>query len=125
MSKFLRSDNKLLDKILELLSEVFLSKLDDIPTTEYAKIYCELNIFKIPESLKNIQPQWLKCKKIDLLLTYKLFPIMEKIESVIGEKACNREWNKNRMSDEEHEHFWNLKRPLYGKINVRYEDNTI
>lgn len=31
---------------------------------------------------------------------------MHHIENRIGMKACNREWNKDRMTDEAHEQFW-------------------
>ena len=32
--------------------------------------------------------------------------VMDVIQVLIGHKACNREWNKDRMTDEEHDDWY-------------------
>ena len=86
-----------------------ISELDKIPVTEWAKIWCKLNSWEIPDSLQHIKPSWWDDEpskaKGEMMMGF-LRPIMSKIKYTIGDKACNREWNRDRMTDEEHELFW-------------------
>jgi hypothetical protein len=87
-----------------------ISELDKIPVTEWAKIWCKLNSWEIPDCLQHIKPSWWddepSKKKGEMMMNF-LRPIMSKIKYTIGDKACNREWNRDKMTDEEHEIFWN------------------
>jgi hypothetical protein len=67
-----------------------------------ARWWCELNGWGWPEGLPD--------KENDVGKKWKpggrRGQIMSWISSLIGAKACNREWNRERMTDEEHEAFW-------------------
>lgn len=96
------------------MTETILQVLNNIPTSEWAKMWCSFNRWEFPETLNHIKPDWwdtehghnteMGNRKFDFLR-----PIMEHIEKVIGQKACNREWNRDRMTDEQHEEFWKAK----------------
>jgi len=43
---------------------------------------------------------------LDELIESQRWPIMCWIEDKIGRKECLRDWNKERMSDEEFEKWW-------------------
>lgn len=80
-------------------------ELKKIPKTEWARIWCELNSWKIPKELKHIKPNCL-IKEMSFLRL-----LMDYIEYIIGEKACLRCWNKDYMTDEQFEIFFrNLTR---------------
>lgn len=81
-------------------------ELDNIPKEEWAKIWCSLNAWDIPEQLKHLTPTWWGGKERDRKWEF-MKPVMEKIVSEIGKKIINREWNRKNMTDEEHEAFWN------------------
>lgn len=84
-------------------------ELRKIPKSEWARLWCKINSWEFPDELKNVKPKWWddehtkeKCERI-----YQFcMPIMKEISNEIGYKACNREWNRNRMTDEEHDKFW-------------------
>ena len=82
-----------------------LGELKKIPTTEWARIWCELNSWIIPKELEHIKPKWWVGNNIARAMNF-LRPIMQHIETTIGMKACNRYWNKDNMTDEEHEIFY-------------------
>lgn len=86
-----------------------ISELNKIPVTEWAKIWCKLNSWEIPDCLQHIKPSWWddepSKKKGEMMMEF-LRPLMSEIKCTIGDKACNREWNRDRMTDEEHELFW-------------------
>jgi len=102
-------------KLSKLLRGIFCKKkrnlipteeLDKIPVSDWAKAWCSLNRWEIPDCLSRIKPKWWD-EKHDMNTKMEfLKPLMYKIELKIGKKACNREWNKGRMTDEEHELFW-------------------
>lgn len=37
---------------------------------------------------------------------HQCIQVMNEIEKIIGHKACNREWNKDRMTDKEHAEWY-------------------
>lgn len=87
-----------------------IEELEKIPVSEWAKIWCSLNSWKIPELLSHIKPDWWddepskeKGEKMYLFV----MPLMKRITFVIGDKATSREWNRDMMTDEEHDFFYN------------------
>jgi len=94
---------------MERLNENALLELYKVPVLEWDKLYCELNSWKIPEQLKKIKPDWWdddsSREKSDKMIEF-IRPLIFKIKSTIGKKACSREWNKDTMTDKEHEIFW-------------------
>lgn len=90
-------------------------ELEKIPVSKWAWIYCELNSWHIPEELSQIKPKdWPEeiygegFKENAEKAVKFLDPLMERIVSEIGAKACNRQGNIDRMTDEQHELFWNI-----------------
>jgi len=83
----------------------YMSELDKIPVDEWPKIWCELNVWKIPKKMAHIKPQWFDGGSIYDKSIF-INPLMKKIEMIVGHKACNREWNRDRMTDAQHEAFW-------------------
>lgn len=83
-------------------------ELRKIPKTEWAKLWCKLNSWKIPDGIT--KPGWwdnaFPSERRQNMRMDFLRPLMKEIVDTIGEKACNREWNIDRMTDEEHEQFW-------------------
>lgn len=64
-----------------------------------AKWWCQINDWGWPDTLPD-EPD----------PTIHLHPrrcdVMDYIVSKIGMKRCNREWNRERMTDKQHERFW-------------------
>lgn len=68
-----------------------------------AQWWCMLNSWKWPAEIPNEFPpvpheQYTPENRRSYLMAW--------LESRIGHKACNREWNIDRMTDEEHENWW-------------------
>src|SRR6185503_2135291 len=90
-------------------SSAAIAAINKLNRSQWAKIWCELNAWGWPQALKEIKPSWWdqtahadsQHRKFDFTN-----PIMKYIEYSIGMQACNREWNRDRMTDEEHEAFW-------------------
>lgn len=87
-----------------------LKELDKIPKSEWPRMWADLNKHQIPVELQHTKPEWWeteiehnghhgKCHTF-------IWPIMGRICRTVGNKACNREWNRETMTDEEHEAFW-------------------
>lgn len=95
----------------------FIPILKSIPISDWAQIWCELNSWKMPEQLHAIKPYW--WKDMDLKNTEKMSPfirpIREYIEGTIGKKTISRQWNKDRMTDEQFEFFWDNDYEVYYK----------
>ncbi len=68
--------------------------LSQFPPEQLAKFWCQLNSFEWPVEL------------LDAADRAKTWDLMCRISAAIGDKACNREWNRDRMTDEEHERWW-------------------
>lgn len=73
--------------------------LDSLSDIELADISNKLNCWGWPDELPDPEKaQYIKNGRRDQLLNY--------IKEKIGDKFINRRWNKDRMTDEEHEDFW-------------------
>ena len=66
---------------------------------ELAKFYCELNTWKWPEMIP-------RPEKPVYVPNGRRSNLMTEIENMVGEKFISRYWNKDRMTDEEHEAWW-------------------
>ena len=88
-----------------------IDELKKIPTSKWARIWCDLNSWEFPKELEHIKPDYWDSAEMKTLGMF-LRPLMQLIEDTIGEKVCNRYWNKD-MTDKEHEIFW-----------ARADDNT-
>lgn len=86
--------------------ENLINELERIPQTEWAKIWASLNKYKIPEELKHIKPDWWDVGFDIERRSEFVSPLMWHIVHAVGMKACNREWNRESMTDAEHEEFW-------------------
>lgn len=110
----------LIKKALKVFAIPFVSnsavlELRKIPKSEWARLWCKMNVWEFPNELKNVKPDWWDdehTKEKREMMYQFLEPIMEEISDEIGHKACNREWNRYRMTDEEHEKFWSSSRLL-------------
>ncbi len=82
-----------------------IQSLDKIPTDRWAKIYCSLNKYEWPEDLPGKPDWWVDDNGSDMKHEF-VMPVMLRIVNAIGKKACNREWNRASMTDEQHEKFY-------------------
>ena len=76
----------------------YIKNIDD---NRLAKIWCELNKWDWPKEI----PYEEKPEEWNILCRRQ--KIMDKIRDRIGHKAISREWNIDRMTDEEHEEWFN------------------
>ena len=88
-----------------------MKELEKISTSEWPKIWCSLNSWEFPKELQHIKPSWYDD---EVYLTNNphsrsnfIRPFMDEIEQKFTAKQLNRQWNIDRMTDEEHEAFWN------------------
>lgn len=79
--------------------------LDKQDTVTLAKWWCKLNSWEWPDGLPNKQASLHTFERGELE-KWRGGLIMDYIEMKIGKKRCNREWNRESMSDTEHETFW-------------------
>lgn len=112
-------------------------ELEKIPVSNWARMYCEFNSGEIPNELSHIKPKdWPDdpygddFKENAERMCKFLSPLMDRIENEIGRKACLRQGNIDRMTDEEFEYFWETGQhpPSYDKssqylffINCRWK----
>lgn len=68
-----------------------------------AKWWCQLNSWEWPDQIPDPEPE-------EKERPNRRGTIMDEICARIGIKACLREWNRERMSEEEFEEFWKTKR---------------
>lgn len=68
-----------------------------------AKWWCLLNRWEWPSEVPDPEAK-------DAPEPQRRGALMRGVESRIGTKACLREWNRERMSDEEFEEFWRTNR---------------
>lgn len=85
--------------------DILMAKLLETDKILWAKIYCELNCWDFPNALIEIKPKdW---DTFDLNEKLEISrPIMKKITDTLGERWVSREWNKDRMTEEEHNRWW-------------------
>ena len=76
--------------------------IEDLPKKELAVIWCELNRWNWPDQI----PDEEAIAEDSFSKNPRRSKIMRDIEEAVGHKICNREWNINSMSDEEHEEFY-------------------
>lgn len=86
-------------------------KLSTYDVSCYPRMWCQLNGWEFPDELIEFKPT-----------NWELLPILEKdkiispatkyIKDRISEKELLREWNKDRMTDQEFEEFWANRKPL-------------
>jgi len=89
---------------ISIIDEIF-----KVPVDMWAKMWCDFNTWNFPEEIIHVKPIWWLDNNDALLLEKKSMFIsmpMITIESRVGHKACLRQWNIDRMSDEEFEEFW-------------------
>jgi len=101
-----------------------ITELDKIPKSEWPEIYCSLNRWIIPNQLIHLRPNWWPyILHYDNFSDVKTFidPLMEHIKNHIPDKVLSREWNKDTMSDEQHERWYNLSENE--KLNFNATDN--
>lgn len=95
--------------VLHGVSYSVIDELHKIPVENWARMWCDMNSWNIPIELNHIKPYYWEDEgsqeKTDKMIHF-LSPIMNEIYRKIGHKACLRQWNKDRMTDEEFEVFW-------------------
>lgn len=93
----------------------YISELFKVDKSLWPKIWCTLNCWEFPEELIHVKPDWWDTvvgrDAVDKKMAVNRI-IMDYIADQVGMKACNRYWNKDRMTDEEHEEFWRKNRYL-------------
>jgi len=82
--------------------------IDDIRLADMA---VELNHWKWPSELPNEEAG-------DFIENGRRGQLMSYIDLKVGTKLVNRRANKDRMTDEEHEEFWNSNRNLLQEIHT-------
>lgn len=93
------------------LNKALLKRIESIDISELPRIYCYLNRWEFPDELIDLKPN-----------NWELYPILNKHEIIsdgidyiknnVNEKELSREWNKDRMTPDEFEEWWNNKEPL-------------
>lgn len=91
--------------------QAILEELENIPIENWSNIWVQFNGWDWPNDFWFARPKcWTEMERNEGFdskqMSEFIEPIMRKIENAIGIKKCNREWNRNRMTDEEHEKFW-------------------
>lgn len=80
------------------------SLLEGIPPAQYAAIWCALNKGELPAAVVVRPANWESM--LPMAQHQFAWPIMAEIMHAIGLKACLREWNRARMTDQEFEAWW-------------------
>lgn len=75
-----------------------------------AEMYCELNRWKWPPELEKFNPGDYGTRQDSWR---DAMPIMDFIQGIVGDKATSREWNKDNMTNEEHEVWYREHREFY------------
>lgn len=82
--------------------------IDNIPESDWPKLWCDFNSWKIPEQLIDLKPEWWHINDTAMENHQAVSrPSMNKIEAKCGRMALSREWNRERMTDAEFDIFWN------------------
>lgn len=89
---------------MDRLPEGLYATLFETSNEQLAKYFCRFNAWEFPEELLKYKPEWWGSDKNRMYAFLK--PVFRYIQDTIGVKACNREWNRETMSDEEHEAWW-------------------
>jgi len=76
--------------------------LKDVDEQRLAEIWCELNRWDWPNEIPDPEDVG------DIIKNNhpRRNLIMDFIHDEIGDKRCSREWNRDRMTDEEHEDWY-------------------
>jgi hypothetical protein len=86
-------------------TDIEILEKQDNPTL--AKWWCQLNSWDWPDGLPDKENdtggKWSPENRRGKIMGW--------ITDLVGMKACNREWNIDRMTDEEHEEFWRNEFP--------------
>lgn len=89
----------MIDKIKSLNAEIL------------PRIYCQINSWEFPDELIEFKP--LNWELLPMQLKKPILqPAYDYLCAVVPEKERSREWNKDRMTNEEFEHFWANRKPL-------------
>ena len=87
-------------------SNAYIKELEKIDKIHWARIYCELNCWKMPKELIQLKPKWWKNDNVDKRKSDIIRPINNHIVLILGKRWVSREWNKERMTEEEHNRWW-------------------
>lgn len=131
------------------MQEKIMQILKTLPTTQLAKISCEINTWRFPEELKSINPNIYdiyssdsvyedlvylhfhnnppKNKELSDFFHDTLSPIRGVISSMIGEKEISRYWNvihrtdSGKMDNDEFNLWWESKDDIrFDSLNLSY-----
>jgi hypothetical protein len=97
-----------------MINEEPLSALEAATPKTLALWYCELNSWRWPAELGNAEP--VPTKKEDR--SPRREEIMRWIEYRVSARYLNRVWNRNDMSDEQHEAWWKNNEELYRNTHL-------
>lgn len=82
-----------------------MKELEKINKIKWASIWCIFNTWGWPDELEHIKP-----KGFDELSSNQILPIirpyMDHINKTLGDRWISREWNKSKMSEQEHNKWW-------------------
>lgn len=85
--------------------EDFIKELKMIDTKEWPQMWCEINSWKWPKQLDHVRPLFWFERNFRYKRPFVAL-INGFIEIYFTDKQLNRQWNIDRMTDEEHEVFW-------------------
>lgn len=77
---------------------------DEQDNRTLAEWWCALNRYDWPQEIPDEEPEVAKLS--EWTPNNRRTALMGEIERRVGYKLCNRMWNINRMSDEEHEAWY-------------------
>lgn len=87
-------------------SNPYLQELKKVDKMKWASIHCALNRWEFPEELIQLKPDWWIDNKADKRKPEIITPINNHIELTLGRRWISREWNKELMTEEEHNKWW-------------------
>ena len=85
--------------------KIFNDILKNGTVQEKASVWCDLNSSTFPEKLSHLKTVYDGLPNHTSKHEY-VWSFMSRICDQIGMKECLREWNKNRMTNEEFETWW-------------------
>lgn len=95
----------------KLSAKLSIKELEKVDKMLWAGIWCKLNTWNFPDELNHIKPEWWNNASSGEMQEI-IRPLNSHIKSILGERWVSREWNKDRMTEEEHNKWW-LKQKLY------------
>jgi len=105
----MRPQTKGEDYLINIMAE-----LELIDKIKWAGMWCKLNSWQWPDELERFKPEWWtdlsyvgeSNEKLMDQMGEIIRPVNSKIDETLGHRWISREWNKKRMTEEEHNIWW-------------------